>query len=689
MSFRIGVDIGGTFTDFTVVDDAGGVTLWKQDTNPAEPNKAVEAGLESIAQVMGMSVEELLAQTSVLVHGTTIATNTLIQRNGPKVGLLCTEGFRDVLYLRDGFKPDRFNVHMEHPEAFVDRYLRLGVPERFAHDGTEITRLDVAAVRRAAKTFKEAGVESIAVAFLWSIVNPAHEHQAREILGEELPDVPVICSADVLPEIREWERTSATVLSSYILPGISGYLHELETYLTSSGFGRGPLIMQINGGCASVDEILRRPVNVLGSGPAAAPAAATALLNGDEADNVITIDMGGTSLDVCLIRHGRASMSRDVRVEMQPIGVPAVEVRSVGAGGGSIAWIDSGGALRVGPKSAGARPGPVAYGAGGTEPTVTDANVVLGLLSPSAFLGGRRTLDGELARQAVADRIGDALGLDSIEAAAGIIRVINSGMVAAIRGVSVERGIDPRNFVLVAGGGAGGLHAVSLARALGVRSVLIPREAGTLCSFGMTVTDVRIDDTATAYATSDAGDFEVIDPVLFAMEERLKSRLLANGIDKSRIELRRSVDVRYPGQVHELTIPFPEGSGSRVVDCIEGIVNAFHLEHEELFAYARVDMPVEFLHWRVTGIGKSDFSPSNVPISSESPAELLTGVREAYSLVSSRMVPMTIVNAIDLRPGMELAGPAIVESATTTVTLDVDDRLSVRNDGGFLIDVGP
>ena len=274
MTYRVGIDIGGTFTDFTVVNERGELTLWKQDTDPETPANAIEQGLQAVASQLGHTVPEFLAETDLLVHGTTIATNTLIQRSGPKVGLVCNEGFRDVLYMRDGFKPDRFNVHMEHPGTLVDRHLRIAVSGRINRDGLVLRDLDEGGVRKAASTFREARVESVAIAFLWSMVNPEHEHRAAEILGEELPGIPVICSVDVLPEIREWERTSAVVLSAYVLPGISGYLRELEERLQTSGYGRGPLIMQINGGCASIAEILRRPVNALGSGPAAAPAAA-------------------------------------------------------------------------------------------------------------------------------------------------------------------------------------------------------------------------------------------------------------------------------------------------------------------------------------------------------------------------------------------------------------------------------
>lgn len=688
MSYRIGVDIGGTFTDFTVIDEEGGLTLWKQDTDPAQPTKAIEIGLHAVAGELGLGLSELLGDTALFVHGTTISTNTLIQRNGPKVGLLATEGFRDVLYLRDGFKPDRYNLHIEHPGTFVDRYLRLGVRGRIDHRGQELKPLNEDDVRAAAQVFREEGVQSVAVGYLWSMLNQAHEQRTREILAEELPGVPVICSAEVLPEIREWPRTSCAVLSAYILPGISDYLAELEQLLETSGYGRGPLIMQINGGCASVAEIVKKPVNVLGSGPAAAPAAALSLMQEYGDGNLITIDMGGTSLDVALIQEGRATMSRDIQVEHQPIGVPAVEVVSVGAGGGSIGWLDNGGALRVGPRSAGARPGPAAYDMGGAEPTVTDANVVLGLLSPTAFLGGRRDLRKDLAEQAVDRAVAGPLGLSTVDGAAGIIRVVNANMVAAIRGVSVERGIDPRNFSLIAGGGAGGLHAVGLARELGMATVLIPREAGTLCSYGMTVTDVRLDETVTGHAISDQGDFAEIDALIGEMSDRVIGRLVENGIPAEHIELEMSADARYPGQVHELTITFPYSAETGLAGAMEEIVRRFHAEHRQQFTYAREEMPVEFLHWRVAGIGKAPFHPGFPESSGATSVEdARVATERAYSAVEGGLVDMVYYDALRLDPGMVVEGPAILQAPTTTILVDSGDSLTVRADGGFLISV--
>ncbi|MBA2638307.1 MAG: hydantoinase/oxoprolinase family protein, partial [Solirubrobacterales bacterium] len=457
MSYRVGIDIGGTFTDFVVIGDDGLVVTWKEESTPEDSTIAVRAGLEAVAARCGTTLDAFLGQTTLLVHGTTTAMNTVIQRTGPRVGLVCTEGFRDVLYFRNGFKPDRFNIHLRHPRPLVDRWLRIGVEERIGADGEVTTPLDEASVLRAADQLRRAGVEAVAVALLWAPVNQRHERRTAEILREELPGIPVIEAADVLPEIREWERTSAAVLSAYVLPEMTRYLRGFEEDLRRSGLRRSPLIMQTNGGCASVDEILRRPVYSLASGPAAAPAAALHVAGADASD-LIVMDLGGTSFDVSLVTSGGMELSRSMEIEGQPIGVTGVAVHSIGAGGGSIAWVDGGGAIHVGPLSAGARPGPACYGEGGRRATVTDAYVALGYLEPQAFLGGRRVLREDLALEALERDVGQPLELDAVHAAAGIKRVVDAHMVAAIQAVSVKRGLDPRGFKLVAGGGAGGLH---------------------------------------------------------------------------------------------------------------------------------------------------------------------------------------------------------------------------------------
>ncbi|MFA4929595.1 MAG: hydantoinase/oxoprolinase family protein [Patulibacter sp.] len=692
MGYRLGIDIGGTFTDFVVIDEQGEVTLWKEDSTPQDPKAAIEKGLTAVAEQLGLSVSGLLGQADAFVHGSTIATNTLITRNGGPVGLLCTEGFRDVLLFRDGFKPERFNVHMQRPRDFVDRYLRIGVPERINVDGDVLRELDEDAIRAAAGRFREAGVKAVAVAFLWSVVNGAHEDRAAEVLREELPGVPIFCSKDVLNEIREWERTSATALSAYVLPKIGDYLQRLEAFLAEHELAHPAQYMQINGGCASVAEIMQRPINTLHSGPAAAPAAAafhldTASQNGG---NVITVDMGGTSFDVCLIREGRPAMSRSIQVEFQPIGVSGVEVHSIGAGGGSIAWIDPGGAMRVGPQSAGATPGPACYGAGGSEPTVTDANVVLGYLAPAAFLGGRRTLRDDLSQQAVAQRVGDPLGLSPLEAAAGIIEVVNANMVGGIRSVSVERGIDPRGFMLVSGGGAGGLHAARLARQLGMKQVMIPPEASTFCAFGMTVTDVRHDYTISHHALSPSMDIDELSAPFAELERKAVDRLIADGFDRSQIRLERSVDARYRNQVHELTIAIPSAE-AYAPEHLDEILERFHAEHESQFTYSLSEVPVEFLHWRLAAFAETAHvpRPESTPVDDpEAGGEAARiGSREAYFPEHGGKVETPVYSTTKLAPRAVITGHAIIESPTTTLVINPGDRLEVLDGGRLLVTV--
>jgi N-methylhydantoinase A len=688
MGLRLGVDIGGTFTDFIVADDEGVRLLWKEDSRPDEPVAAIMAGLRNIADQLGRTLEQLLGEVEQFVHGTTIATNAIIQRRGPRLGLVCTDGFRDILYFRDGFKPERFNVHLAHPGQLVERFLRIGVRERVNFEGEVLTPLVEGDVRQAAATFREAHVGAVAVAFMWSVVNPDHERRAAKIMRAELPDVPVVCSVDVLPEIREWERTSATALSAFVLPAIQDYLAELEAVLERNGYRRPLLIMQNNGGCASVAEVLRQPVNILASGPAAAPAASLILADSVGTRNIITGDMGGTSFDVCVIRDGRAAMSRHVQVADQPIGVPAIEVHSIGAGGGSIAWVDDGGVLRVGPQSAGARPGPGCYDRGGTLPTVTDANVVLGYLEPDAFLGGRRVLRKDLATAAIEAEVGRPLGLTASQAALGIIRVVNSVMSAGMRAVSVERGIDPRTFLMVSGGGAGGLHAASLARELGIRRVLIPKEASALCAFGLTVTDVRHDAATSLYQRSDDLDVARINLLYDALEREAVSRLHAEGFDDQAIIVERFVDARYANQIHELTIKVPR-RGAYVEDDVTTFSDAFHDDHQRIYSYSLPEAPIEFLHWRLTAIGQAHRDTSRLR-SPTTGHPRVDGSWEQRLVVTERApegIEIAFVRHDLLTPDVELAGPAVVQLPTTTVLINADDVLRVARDGSFLIDI--
>ncbi|MBI5614798.1 MAG: hydantoinase/oxoprolinase family protein [Gammaproteobacteria bacterium] len=685
MQYVLGVDIGGTFTDFSLVDGSGHITLWKEATTPQSPALAVQRGLLALAEQQGMGLAEFLAGLDLFVHGQTIATNTVIQRNGPKAALLATQGFRDIIHFRDGYKPERYNIQLQPPDDFIPRYLRLPITERINYAGDVMVPLEEGSVRAAAQRMREAGVQSIAVAFLWSIMNAAHERRVKEILEQELPGVPVVLSSDVLPMIREWERTTCTVLSAYVLPGISRYMVELENFLRENGFRHPLLIMQLNGGTSTVNKVMQRPIYSLASGPAAAPVAGLHCTKRVGMNNVITIDMGGTSFDVSMVTDGTPTLTRDLRVHEMPVGVAAVNVHSIGAGGGSIAWMDKGGALQVGPHSAGAEPGPACYGQGGTAPTCTDANVVLGYINPDYFLGGRREILPELSARAVDEHVAKPLGLSVPEAAHGIFRIINHNMVDAIRVVSIERGIDPRDYALVVGGGAGAIHAGMLGRTLGMKTAIIPRYSGVFCSFGMIVSDVR-HDYMQAFATN-TGRFDPTraNQVIADLERRAIDDMIEEGFPEGEVTLARYADAKYPAQIHELTIPVPAGRPLTAADGAE-MAAAFHDLHERMFTYCVRESSVDLFHWRVIAHRRvrspeaTAFPPAVNPVSIA-----LKGSRRVYFGDINDYRDTSIYDGEKLERGMIVTGPAVVEQTNTTIVVFAGQKLDVNEFGDFIL----
>jgi len=687
MQYVLGVDIGGTFTDFSLFDDKGGITLWKEPSTPRDSSAAIRKGIAALAGQMGGDVETFLQRLDLFVHGQTIATNTVIQRNGPKTALLCTQGFRDIIHFRDGFKPERYNIQLQPPEDFVPRYLRLPITERVNYAGEVQIPLDEASVRAAAAKLRAEKVESVAVAFLWSIINPAHEQRVKAILAQELPDVPVVLSSDVLPMIREWERTTCTILSAYVLPGVGRYMVELEQFLHAHGFPHPLLIMQLNGGCSTVSKVLQRPINSLASGPAAAPVAGLYCSQRIGIPNVITIDMGGTSFDVSMVTDGAPTLTRELRVHDMPVGVAAVDVHSIGAGGGSIAWIDKGGALQVGPRSAGAEPGPACYGQGGTAPTCTDANVVLGYINPEYFLGGRRAIDPELSRAAIDTHVAQPLGLTVPQAAHGIFRIIGNNMVDAIRVVSIERGIDPRHYALVVGGGAGAIHAGVLGRTLGMKKAIIPRYSGVFCSFGMIVSDVR-HDYMQAFATNTAHfDLAGANQVIAELERRAMNDMIEEGFPEGEVVLTRFADAKYPAQIHELTIPVRAG-GPLTPEDVGAMEQAFHGLHERMFTYNVVESSVDLFHWRVVAHRKVEPPATPVAAAGERSAETAgKGTRNVYFGDIDDYRETKIYDGDAFAPGMSVMGPAVIEQATTTIVVFPGQKLAVNEYGDFVMDL--
>ena len=685
MGIRIGVDIGGTFTDFILIDELGTLRVFKTPSITRAPEQGVFNGIEDLAKEQGVTVKEFVKNIDLFIHGTTIATNTVIQRRGPKMGIIHTEGFRDILYLRDGFKPDRYNLHVPPPDPFIPRYLRLGVGERILESGEVRTPLNEASVREALQVFKNEGVESIPVCLLWSIVNPVHEQRVREIINGEMPDAYVALSSEVLPALREWPRACAATLSAYVGPVLGHYLTKVAGYLKENGYRYPLLIMQLTGGSATVPEVEKRPVLAIGSGPAAAPAAALSYGGVENENHLMVVDMGGTSFDVSLITDGTIPMSREIRIEDMPLGVAAVDVHSIGAGGGSIAWIDSGGMLRVGPQSAGADPGPACYGQGGEEPTVTDANLILGYLNPGFFLGGRIKLDRGLSEKAM-EKLARPLGLNIVEAAAAVYRIVNANMVGAMRAVSVMRGIDPRGYTVVVGGGAGGTHAAKIAEELGMTKVICPVAAGGLCAYGMLVADVRHAYLTTYPTNTESMDLKKVNAILYEMEARAVEELQAEGFKPEGISLSRVVDAKYPYQLHEIMVPVP--AGELTPDDIPNLTNTFHDQHERLYTYCIRDMSVDMNGWRVMAVGHI---PTVAPEAREQverdPLPARKATRKVCFEEREHYVLTPIYDGEQLRHGMVVHGPAVVELPTTTAVVFPHHTLMVNPYGDFLIEI--
>jgi N-methylhydantoinase A len=641
----VGVDTGGTFTDFVLFEDDR-VRVHKVLSTPARPADAILQGLADLG---------IDRDVDVVVHGSTVATNAVLEQKGARTGLITTAGFRDVLEIGRQNRPKLYDLRQQKPPPLVPRDLRLEVPERLDERGRVLVPLDEEAVREAIERLRQAGVEAVAVCLLFSFANPAHERTVAEAAARA--GFFVSASHVVLPEFREYERTSTVVLNAYVGPLMARYLSKLERSLPSHTTLR---IMQSNGGTIAASTASREAARTLLSGPAAGVVGATFVAEASGFRQVISFDMGGTSTDVSLI-DGTPTQTKEGAIGPYPMRLPMLDIHTVGAGGGSIAWFDPGGALRVGPVSAGADPGPAAYGRGGTEPTVSDANLVLGRLVPDAFLGGTMRLDLERARRAV-ERIGGRLGGSVQAAALGVVEIANANMEAAIRVISVERGYDPRDFTLVAFGGAGPLHACELAARLRIPRVLVPATPGVLSALGMLATDIVKDYTRTVMLRPDGPLFQ-IEPAFGELEQRAWAELRAEGVAPKALRLERLLDVRYVGQSYELTVPFHVSVTSTVA--------AFHQVHARRYGYADPAEPVEIVNVRLRAIGvvpKPSLTRQPVPAPWEpEPSD----EREVVFGRSSEPLPCSaaLYERDQLGPGAVLAGPAIVTQYDTTTVL--------------------
>ena len=684
MSSRLGIDVGGTFTDFLVLGDAVQL-VHKTSSTPHDPSEGFVRGLEEIAGRLGVPFPELMASIDLIVHGTTVSTNAALTGNGARTGALMTEGFRDTLRLRDGTRATPYDNRLTPPRPLAPRERTYGVTERIGPEGQVLGELDEASVRTAAAALREDGVEAVAISFLHSPQNPAHERRALEIVRAELPDAYVTASHDLLSQIRYYPRTSTTVLNAYVGPIISRYMTALTERLDALRFGVVLLIMQSNGGVATPAEVSRRAALSLLSGPAAGPTAGVEHLSRAGIGDCLTVDMGGTSFDVAMVRDGASVMMTDGVVAEWPLALPMIDIHTIGAGGGSIATVDEGGLLHVGPQSAGAQPGPAAYGRGGTLPTVTDADLVLGYLSADNPLAGGMRLDVEAARTAFAP-VADALGVSVEEAAAGVYDLVNVNMATGVRDVTERRGLDPRDFPVVVAGGAGPVHAAAIAAELEVALLVVPRESSIFCAAGMLMCDFQHDDVrALKRLLADVGA-EELTALLEGLADAGRATLHGEGVADAAISFKAALDLRYVGQWHELQVPLDwEPGGAPAIDDME---DRFHAEHDRTFGYASSSSAIECLAVRLSAVGATpQVDLSDLDEMAEGRVAP-SGRRATWSPGSRVMVDTPVYDGHGLQPGFEVAGPAIVELATTTIVLLEGFDLVVDLRGAFLLCAG-
>jgi N-methylhydantoinase A len=628
------------------------------------------AAIRSISEREQKEIAALLSETDLVILGTTVATNTMLEFKGSSTGMITTKGFRDVIELRNNYKESLFDLKLSPPYPIVPRRRRLGVTERIEYSGKIVVPLDENELRQAIRSLRLAGVESIAVCFLFSYVNPAHEQRAREIIREEYPQATISLSHEIVPQVREFERFSTTIINAYVSPHLRRYLLHLSQRLNENGFSGELFVMQSNGGMMHVDFAAERGVEAALSGPSGGVVAAAHLGNLTGFSDLITMDMGGTSYDVCVVKHGRPELSSNYWLSRYRIGLPMIDIHTVGSGGGSVAWVDRGGGLRVGPRSAGADPGPACYGRGGEEPTVTDADVVLGYIDPDYFLGGRVKLDPQLAKKAIEEKIAQPLGLSLMDAADGIFRIVNNNMNNAIRYVTVMRGRDPRDFALMAFGGAGPVHAGAQVKDLKIGILLVPKTAPMFSALGAVLSDFKISRVQSLHMRSTAPRVDLFNDLFHRMYDEAMTLLGVGRKEVVRIDVHRFVDLRYIRQVHEVTIEIPSGNQELSAEDLTRIFNNFHDRHEALYAFKRPDFPVEIINLRLDLVGvRSPIELEKIGANGAARGTALKGERDVYFEEVRDYVATAVYDGSLIRPGYVIKGPAIVEEPETTVVL--------------------
>ncbi|MGE0483817.1 MAG: hydantoinase/oxoprolinase family protein [Gammaproteobacteria bacterium] len=684
--WRISVDTGGTFTDVVVADDAGRFTIGKALTTPARIFGGLEAALADAAGKLGLEVPALLARTAVFIYGTTRATNAIVTGNVAKTAFLTTAGFPDILVLREGGKFNPHDFATPFPRPYVPRRHTFEIEERIDATGAVLRVLDEAQAIGVLERLAERGFEAVAVALLWATANPVHEQRLGELIEAHLPGVPYTLGHALNPILREYRRASSVAIDASIKPLMQAHLRDLQGDLRAAGYAGEILVSTTMGGCLDVDSVIERPIHTVRSGPAMGPVAGRRYATLEaRREPVLVVDTGGTTFDVSLVRDGHIAITQETwlgeRFTGHMLGIPAVDARSVGAGGGSIAWLDDAGLLHVGPQSAGAEPGPACYGRGGALPTVTDAALVLGYLDPAFFLGGRMALNPAAARAAI-ETVAAPLGLGAEAAAFSIFAVSNETMINAIKDITVSEGIDPSEAVIVAGGGAAGLNIVPIARELGCRGVIVPRTASVLSACGMQFSDIQAEASASAPTRSDAFDRDAVNAALADIDARLDAfaaRLAARGFDHVTREYR--VDAHYAAQVWDLAVDLP---APRIADAAaeDALVEAFHAAHRRVFQVDDRASAVEFIGWT----GRLAVALPEVAVRAAGGAGAQAPATRAVWFDLDGARPTAIVRGDALAVGAEIAGPAIIEEATTTLVLPPGTRARLGTADSYVVE---
>ena len=689
---RVGVDVGGTFTDFVLVDEKRDLIFTgKRLTTPEDPGLAITDGLERLVSESGTSVPELDA----VVHGTTLVANTIIERKGAKVGLITTKGFRDSLEMGREIRYDLYDLFFEKPEPLAPRFLRQPVDERIDAKGNVLRPLDENTLGAAAEKLVAEGVEAIAICFMHAYANDAHERQAKEILDAKYPDMPITTSTEVAPEIREYERANTACANAYVLPLMQRYLGDLSQKLSDQGLKQPLYLMQSGGGIASVMRGQAAPIHLIESGPAAGATAGAFYGRLTGTERVISFDMGGTTAKMCLIEeyepeHAHEFEAGRVRRFKKgsglPLKVPVIDLIEIGAGGGSLARVDNMGLLKVGPDSAGSEPGPVCYGLGGTQPAVTDADLLLGYLSPKYFLGGEMDLDLGLVKDAVEEKLANVTGLSVEEVAAGIHTIVNENMASATRMYIAEKGRDPRRYALVASGGAGPVHAYGMAKLLKISRVICPLGAGVLSALGFLVAAPGTDSVRSYVSRLENLDWGRLNRLFREMEEEAMAQIVEAGADPATVTMRRRADMRYSGQGFEIDVPVPDGEmDGSAADVMR---QSFLDKYQELFGRQIDDLPIEALTWRIYASGPTpnvelNFAGQQID---EEPSD--KGERQVY-FPETGYATCRIYNRYALKPGDSFRGPAVIEERESTAVAGPDTTVSIDKYLNLVIDIDP